>query len=306
MPSWLRRLGAVLFVGTAFFFLGLAMARQGQQLQTFSWQIRPLRLVLSLVLHITVLAFGVILWGHTLGQLGHRLGYRALARAWFLSNLARYIPGKIWQFVGVAEILRAVGVPRIVAVTSVVVYTGFILLSAWLVGLYLVPAEALGAAADFVAPARAISPILLIALHPRLLDRLITFAGKVTRRPVLGWQGRWSTAFWLLAGCIILWLGFGVAFHVFVGSLTDVSLAQYPRLTGIFALAFLAGYIVLIAPAGLGAKEGALTGLLLGLLPLSVAAAVAVATRIWSAVAEVVPALFFLRGAAGDRAHASK
>ena len=55
----------------------------------------------------------------------------------------------------------------------------------------------------------------------------------------------------------------------------------------------------MIAPAGLGAKEGALTGLLLGLLPLPVAAAVAVASRIWSAVAEVVPALIFLRGPLG-------
>lgn len=296
MRSWVRRAGAVLLVGAAFFFLGRAMLARAHELQAFEWQLQPVVLLGSLALHVAVLCFGVLIWAETLRQLGHHRPYPVVARAWFLSNLARYIPGKIWQFVGVAEFMRPAGVTPLISVTSVVVYTGFILLSAWIVGVYLIPAGSLGPAAPAVPIVRVLTPALLLALHPRLLDRLIRLAGRLTRRTVVGWNGSWLTALRTLASCVLLWLGFGAAFHLFVEGITEVSLVQYPALTAIFALSFLGGYVVVVAPAGLGAKEGALAALLASFLPVSVAAAIAVAARFWSAIAEVLPALFYLRG----------
>ena len=59
-------------------------------------------------------------------------------------------------------------------------------------------------------------------------------------------------------------------------------------------MAFVAGYLVFIAPAGLGAKEGVLAALLTVHLPISSAALIAVAARLWTVVAEVFPALALL------------
>lgn len=293
-PSKVRRAAGILLVGAAFIFLGLAMAGQWGQLRTFPWELRPFRVALSAVVHVAVLCFGVAIWGYALRGLQHRLPYRELARAWFLSNLARYIPGKVWQFIGLAEMLRREGVPAIAGLTSIVVYMGFVLLSAWLAGVYLVPADTLGPFATLLPVARWLSPLLVGLVHPRILRGAIRLVGRWTRQPLMDWGGGWRSSLALLGGTILLWLGFGAAFSLFVDGIVSAPGLEYARLTAVFALSFLAGYAVVIAPAGLGAKEGAMAALLASVLPISVAAAVAVATRLWSALAEGIPALGLL------------
>src|SRR5262245_9558698 len=36
-------------------------------------------------------------WQRTVRAWGERLGFGDAARIWFISNLGRYIPGKVWQ-----------------------------------------------------------------------------------------------------------------------------------------------------------------------------------------------------------------
>lgn len=294
-PSRARRAAGILLVAAALVFLGLAIARQWEQLRAFPWELRPFRLAFSALVHVGVLGFGVAIWGYALRQLQHRLPYRQLARVWFLSNLARYIPGKVWQFIGLAEMLRRERVPAIAGLTSIVVYMGFALLSAWLVGVYLVPADALGPFAQVLPAARVLSPLLVVLVHPRILSGAIRVVGRLTRRPLMDWSGGWRSSLALLGATILLWLGFGAAFLLFVGGIVSAPGLGYARLTAVFALSFLAGYAVVIAPAGLGAKEGAMTALLASLLPISVAAAVALATRLWTMLAEGILALWLLR-----------
>ncbi len=240
------------------------------------------------------------IWAYALSQFDHRVPFKSLARVWFFSSLARYIPGKVWQFVGIAELGRSLGIPAVVSVTSVLVFMGHVLLAAWYVGIYLLPPDALGPLSELVTPLRLASPLLLLLLFPGALRRGIALIARLTRRECAPWQGGVVASLVLLSSCALLWLGFGVAFFVFVGSLTPVSASQYPALTAIFALAFLASYLIVIAPAGLGAKEGVMALLLASTLPLSVAAAVAVASRLWSTLAEMLPALVLAAGTRGE------
>src|SRR5690606_38411670 len=98
----------------------------------------------------------------------------------------------------------------------------------------------------------------------------------------------------LLVGlCLAEWVGMGIAFTLFIGSLAPVGLEVLPTATAAFALSFVAGFAVLL-PAGLGAKEGALAVLLSTIMPLPVAAAIAVASRVWTVLAELLPVCIFL------------
>jgi uncharacterized membrane protein YbhN (UPF0104 family) len=297
----LRAVLTFLFVVAAIGFLVVAMARQGSQLATYEWEVNPAKLIASLAILIAVLVSGVAIWGYVLAQLDYRLRFRELARIWFLSNLARYIPGKIWQFVGVAELSRSRGVPALIGVTSVAVFMGYVLLAAWMVGIYLLPAAALGPLAEGLTLVRVATPLLLALLHPGIQRGAIGLVGRVTRQEFAPWKGGWHASLLLFAACVVLWIGFGAAFHLFVGSLTEVSPSQFPALTAVYAMAFLLSYVIVIAPAGLGAKEGVMAALLSSTFPLSVAAAVAVASRVWSMVAEVIPAIVVARRGRGDR-----
>ena len=286
----LRGLLTFFLVGAAAFFLGDTIVRQASQVRSFDWDVQLAQLLLSILVLTSVLVANVAVWGYALRGLDYRLGFASLARIWFLSNLARYIPGKIWQFVGVAELSRSAGVPAIASVTSIIAYMGYVLLAAWFVGIYLVSPEMLGPAAALVPIARVVTPLSLFLLHPRVLGGFIALAARITGQECASWQGGGLTSVLLFGASIALWFGFGFAFFLFIGSLTPVSFNQYPDLTAAFALAFFGSYVVVVAPGGLGVKEGLLAALMSSTLPLSVAAAVAVASRLWSIVAEVVPA----------------
>lgn len=301
----LRRLAALAFVTVAFAFLGLALWRQREELLAFDWQIEPVRLALSLVALVATLLGGVAIWTRVLAHLGVRIGFRPLARVWFLSSLGRYIPGKIWQFVGVAELSRSAGISALVGITSLVVYMGFVALAAAAVGVLLFPLDAAGGLASMLLFARSLAPLALLAVHPRVIATMVRLAERLARRPFAPWLGSWRDGILLLAAAAVQWLGFGLAFHLLVSSLVDVGPAALPEITATYALAFLAGYLAFVAPAGLGAKDGAIAVLLSAALPvpLGVAAMLAVAARVWSIAGDVVPALFFLRGP-GRSAHA--
>lgn len=299
----LRRVAGRIFVVAALIFLALALVGQREELAAFDWEIAPGPLVASTLVLIGVLAGGVAIWGAVLRRFGVWVRFLTLARIWFLSSLGRYIPGKVWQFVGVAGMSRATAIPALVGITSLLVYMAIVLLAAIVVGVYLLPAPAAGPLAGFVVSARIVAPAGLLLLHPRLLDGAMRIAARVLRRPIAKWRGSWGDGIALFLACVVQWLGFGLAFYLFLSSQAGlVTIADFPALTAVYALAFAIGYLAFIAPAGFGAKEGAIVVLLVGTLsiPIGVATALAVAARIWSIVGDVLPALALLRAPHGE------
>ncbi|HEX2092017.1 MAG TPA: hypothetical protein VHG28_06420, partial [Longimicrobiaceae bacterium] len=165
-PS-LRRLFATLLVAAAFLFLGREIYRNLDLLRSFRWEVRPGLLVLSVGLLSLVLLWGVVVWRLLLLRCGAVVSFRALARAWFLANLSRYIPGVVWQFVSLAQLGRSAGLTPAATVTSLLVQMGFLLLSAAVVGIYLLPLELAGRLAPVLAPLRWAAPAALLLVHPR-------------------------------------------------------------------------------------------------------------------------------------------
>lgn len=298
MRSTLRRVARRGFVLAGMIFLVLALVSQRDELAAFDWELAPAPMAASTLLLIGVLGGGVAIWRSVLLRFGVQIRFLTLARIWFLSSLARYIPGKVWQFVGVAEMSRATPIPALVGITSLLVYMGISLLAAIVVGTALIPVAAAGPFVGLVVPARILAPLSLLLLHPRLLDGLMRVGARLLRRPIATWQGSWGDGLALFLACAAQWFGFGVAFYLFLSSQAGlVTIADLPAMTAVYALAFAIGYLAIIAPAGFGAKEGA-TLVLLGStlsLPLGVATALAVAARVWTIVAEVLPALLLLR-----------
>lgn len=294
MRQAVRRVARLLFVLVALAFLTLALIDQREELAAFEWQISPVLLTASIVVLVGVLAGGVAIWGRVLLRFGTRVDFLPLARIWFLSSIARYIPGKVWQFVGVAEMSRSVSVSALVGITTLLVYMAISLLAAVVVGVYTIPAAATGPFEVFIVPGRILAPLGLAFLQPRLLNGGMQLASRLLRRPIDRWNGSWREGLGIFILCVVQWLGFGLAFYLFLSSQAGlVTLADLPTLTAVYALAFAIGYLAIIAPAGFGAKEGAIVVLLgstLG-IPLGVATALAVAARVWTIVAELLPAL---------------
>lgn len=293
--SWRRAFSAV-FVVAAFSFLGVYVARNVGQLRAFPWTPRPLLLALSVLVNVGALAWGVWVWKLLLARVGVRIPFPALARVWFLSALGRYIPGKIWQFVGAAHLGAAAGLAPVVAVTSLAVHTGLFLVGAVLAAVYFLPAAVGDLGGIDLSLLRWLSPLLLLTVHPAVIGRGLGLLHRMARRPVTAWEGSWADGVLLLALALVAWALNGFALYLFLAGLVPLAPSAAGAMVGINALAFLVGLAVFFAPAGLGAKEGALAALLTVVgLPAAVAALLAVAARLWSVVAEVAPALVLLR-----------
>ncbi|CAN5128108.1 hypothetical protein BH20GEM2_BH20GEM2_07610 [soil metagenome] len=286
-PTGKQFLAALLIVG-ALGFLVATVARDLPRIRAFPWQVRPALLLLSTASLSLLLAWGVRVWQLTLRRFDVRIGWVALARVWFLSNVARYIPGKIWQFVGVAQLGSSAGLPAAIGVTSLMVHMGFTLVAASLVGLLLLPPGFTGLEA--LEELRWLTPLALLAVHPRPIRAALCLAGRFSRRPLEEWRGSWGDGIWLVALNGASWLVYGGAFYLFVAALSPIEPTRLAALTAMNALAFVAGYVALL-PAGLGLKELALTGMLASVVPVPVAAALALATRLWTVAAELIPAL---------------
>jgi len=291
-----RRLLSAALVAAALLFVGIAIARNADQLRAFEWRPDLPLLLISIPLHTLVLAWGVWVWGRVLVRFeGGHASLPQLQRIWFLSGVARYIPGKVWQFVAVADLAERAGLSRVLLLTSMIIQMAFTLLAAALLAAATLPLPLIGID---VGPAIATAVAALIALllvHPALLNAVLRLVPRTMHRDVLTWRGGWMDGIALLAMSVLSWLFYGAAFHLFVASLTPVPLDALPTLAGVNALAFAAGYLAVLAPAGLGVREGAMTVLLSPLLPLGVAAVVSALARLWTIGAELLGALLFVR-----------
>lgn len=285
-------------------FVAVRIARDWDRLRSFHWELDVGQLALSLVALVAVLCWGVFVWRRVLTHFDHPVAYVPLARIWYVSSLTRYIPGKIWQFVSAAQLARVAGVAAPTLLTSLLVYMGLSVLSAAIIAATTLPQGAyeLGPHGTRVLVALAVGSVFLV--HPLVINRGLSVLPRLLRKEAFSWTARWRDGLYLLLLCLVSWLGYGLAFALFMDSLVAIDPQWLLPLTGVNALGFLVGYLVFLTPAGLGPREAAMTLLLSPYVPAGVAAVVAIFSRIWMIGAELAGALV-ATGLARRRARSS-
>ena len=286
---WKRLLRSIMLI-CVLGFLGALVARQWSDLRNYQWRLAPCWALLALAgLELTWL-FELDTWRFILANLGGPLPFGRAAQTWFLSNLLRYIPGNIWQFLGMAEMAAQDGVPRLVTLTSIVLHQ-VISTAAGLVlaALYFATAGH-DAWAVRLRPFLWLVPLGLVLLQPRLLERLLNWAMARLRRPPIRVTLTWMQIWILLFRYAVVWLGLGLSFAALVRSLATVTWDVLPYLIATWVAAYVIGYLSLLTPSGLGVREGVMALLLALLFPVSVAAVVAIVARLWMVAGELLGA----------------
>jgi len=277
---------AVLAVVAGFFVATLA-ARWNDVI-SLKWRLEPGLFTAATVL--LALSYGLVawLWGLALRRAaGTRLV--AGARIWFLSNLARYVPGNVWSYVGAVELARREGVARrttlaVMALTQVL-SVGVALAA----GLPVLLAERarLGRPALLGAVVVVAVAGLAVLFRRRLLG--------LARRRLPGFDPAElapsaGTVAWLVAGYAAYWVVTGLAFAALVASLYPLAAGDVPLVVAAYAAAYAAGFLALLTPAGLGVREGVLVIALTPVLPAGPALDVALVSRVWMMLVELAGA----------------
>jgi hypothetical protein len=229
----------------------------------------------------------VIAWG------GH-LSWPAAARIWFISNLGRYVPGKIWQIGAMGALAQEAGVSSVAAVGSALVVNLVNLFAGLLVVAVAGSRLVTGYGAAFVTSL--IVFCVLVLGSPWVLPLLARLANKVTGRNILIPAIPPLAIIFAVAGCSLAWNLYGIAFHDLAVAVFGGAAGRPTYYTAVFTLSYLIGYIFLFAPGGIGIRETSLVALLAaaGLETGARATALAIASRLWLTVAEATPGLVLL------------
>ncbi len=299
MKSWRKPVGLTIAAVIIFFMvrnLTLSLKKIGH----YSLEISSTKLFLAfLIVGILFVCYGLI-WRSILAAFGSRIGFKQSMRIWFLSQAAKYIPGKVWFALGRVYFCERCGIPRLVAVFA----TGFETM--------LVVASAVVAywASTLLVPE--ISPIpgwanLLLALgalgcvHPGILRFFLrriakdSFEFKIT----------YPNSLLLLLIYFATWVCYGIGFY-FVSTAIVVSgvpvvfklegvVERVVGMIGINAGAWVVGFVSFLTPAGLGIREGVSSLLGSRILEHPYPNLVPLSARIWITICEVITILAVLR-----------
>ncbi len=231
-----------------------------------------------------------MLWRTVMADLGSPLPVAAGARIFFVGQIGKYLPGSLWPAVMQAELGSAHGVPRRRTATATMVTMLVALASAFATALVTAPfvpgglESGLGWAALLVVP-------LVVLLHPPVLERVVDAVLRAAGRPPLGQRTSlrgtflatlWAVAAWVFAGLQVLALAAPLGMTVSAGSAV--------RLVGGYALAWAIGFLVVVAPAGAGAREVALAAVLAGSLDSGAVVVVVLLSRVLLTLADLVAA----------------
>jgi hypothetical protein len=219
-------------------------------------------------------------------------------RIYLVSKLGVYIPGRVWQVAAMGLLARRAGVSAgaasaaALAGTLVNVAAGFAVVL--LAGLPVLRSIAPGGAD--VAVALAVAATIGLLLLPVLLAPTLRLLARLLKREVPVREAPRRVLWTVVAANIAAWVGYGVAFRVLALALAPASAGNWLEYVAVFTGSYLVGYLALVVPGGIGVREVAMVGSLtaLGLATPVDAWLLAVVSRLWLTVLEVVPGLLLL------------
>lgn len=290
-PSWIRRFLIAVVIGLIFYFLIHSILSNWRKASFAEIKLEVNFLLTSFLFLLTSSLAGVFAWEKNLGLLGMRINYSDGLRTIAISQLGKYIPGKVWSFGGRVLLAKRYGVGEIE--TSASMFVEVICLSLASVVLFSFSLFSYGKGL----PQRFYLLFLLLPtsvafLHPRLLEKLIALGGKFLKREVILPHLKLKGIALVYFFYFLSWWIHTTGFFFLVRSFYPLPYGNYFAVVGAFSCSWVLSFAVFIVPAGLGAREGILTFLLNFFMPLPIAALASISGRLWTTAGEITMLIF--------------
>ena len=299
---WVRLLKPV-FLLLALGFVALLLASQWEDLKAQPWRLHGGWLTAAILGQLVTWAAEIGFWRLFLrlldGSLDGRLSFWAATRIWFLSAIVRYIPGNIWQPLGMTVMCRQHGIRAEATLISVILIQVITLLGVLpLAAVYLLLTGNLGllsAGMTGTAPwlaGLALGCVLIFLLRPGWLFGLLNWLLVKVGRPALPITFSSARLLGLLLMGMGIWILWGLTFAAVTFGVVALPPAQMRadllHLVAAYPMGYAMGYLSFITPSGLGVREGALFFWLEPVIGGGVATLAALAMRLLTTAGEVV------------------
>jgi len=264
----------------------VTVVHQRRQVGDALGRLSPGSLALAFAAGLAAIACAVPAWRALLAQVhSPPLPWRPSAGVFLLGQLGKFVPGSVWVVVAQTELGRRHGVPRRASATAGLLSMGVSLGTALVTAAAFLPLGSAQLRHDY----RWLSVVAVLALaglSPPVLTPIVRLALRLLRREPLErgltWRGMTTAGGFSVLG----WLLYGVHIWLLARGLGGTGPLLLPRSVGAFAAAWAVGFLVVLAPAGLGPREIVLTAALGPVLATPVA--LSLVSRLLLTVADLV------------------
>lgn len=275
-----------------FYFLGMAVIRNWHEVRSYAFEFNVELAVLSVVIFITSYCFPPLIW-RTIIKIVHpenRLSAFQAIRISIISEMTKYIPGGVWTYLSKIYMGRKSGTSGVDLLIATAIDTGVMLVTALSVGLAALLFAVTGNVSGVFISSLALIAAGLLFLHPRIfyffLNRALRISGRDTvsegRRLKYNEVMRFSV-FYLP----VLTLN-ATGFYALSISIAPVLSSHFALVVAAFLLSGALSIAAVIAPSGLGIREGVMASILQIAVPLPVAILISILARFWAIMCETI------------------
>lgn len=259
-PPRSRRLRLAIQLGIAiliFGFLVLTVVNQWAEIRSKGVHFHVLWLIPAFAVLPFFYVFSALGWDLILRFLGYRIGPGRAQVAWGQPLLARYVPGSVLYVLGRVLLSERAGVPRRIAIASIVYEQAISAISAIAVAAYFIISHPDLQGEPLRWAVLLLIPPAIAVLHPRvfgpLADRALRAFGREPLPAVISLRGVLA----LLAFYALNWGVVAVGIYCVARSVTPMPFGDIPVVGSAQAVGYVAALVTLIAPAGLGIRDAA-------------------------------------------------
>jgi glycosyltransferase 2 family protein len=265
------------FVLAAVGLAGYAIARDWTQITAALGRLGFLSVVAALVSVVIAQVFTALMWRTLLSSLGSPLPVGAAARILFIGQLGKYLPGSIWPVLAQMELGKAHKVPRSRSASASVLVMLLTLIVGLLIALVTLPFAAGPMPYRW---ALLITPVLLVMLHPKVLNNIIARLLKLARQAPLEAPLTGRALSRALGWAVGVWICYGLQIWILATRLGAPAGKTALIALGGFAFAWSVGFVIVFAPAGAGVRDVLLLLMLRPVLSTADATAVVLVSRV--------------------------
>lgn len=266
--------------------------RSIRQLAQYTLEIDAIYLVLAFLSTLCAYLVLFIIWTRLTAVFSLEAPAPIAGRAYFLSYLARYIPGKVGLILARIEAYTGHSPPRVIMATAleqVATLTSALILV--LVGIAFSPSL-------FPSQARFIALIgvvpLFIILTPPVLSSVTGAACRLFKKKEIEISTTFKTNFAFVGLYMIPSLFHGLSLFLVLNALAHVPAEHLLSITGIYIAAIIVGLFAIFVPGGIGIREGTLFLVLPSLVTSETAVISAVIMRLMTIACELLLAGIFV------------
>jgi len=277
--------GVLIGIAGVVFVVRTILTKREQVSDAFA-QLNGLTLIVSLLLGLSAMTLIGYVWTRMLVTRGHHAPPRSAMAWYFAGQLGKYVPGGIWPIVGRAELAVRGGVPRPDAYAA----TGLSMVTTYLAAAL---AICIGSLLSWTYPVVGILGLIGFLLgflgfsNRNLRQKVLAILNRISPRATELTEPRRLLVLTLthLPAWILMSLSTSVTASAFGA---DIGIAHMLFIT---SASWLAGFVVVGVPGGIGVRESVFTALAGTALTPGVAVSLALASRVVFIAVDLVGAL---------------